>query len=198
MTPVVHVREATADDLAAVQGIYAEHVLHGTASFELTPPTVAQMLERWGAVRDACLPYLVVEQGGEVVGYGYATPYRPRPAYRFTCEDSVYLKSGMGGQGLGALLLAALINQCERGGWRQMVAVVGDSANVASLRLHERHGFRRVGVFESVGFKHGRWLDTVLMQRPLGQGDSTAGGRVGAELARDEALPDPPQRLHRD
>ncbi|EIK93953.1 phosphinothricin N-acetyltransferase [Pseudomonas sp. M47T1] len=168
-----HLRDATADDMATVQAIYADHVLHGTASFELTPPTVAQMQERWGAVREAGLPYQVLEVDGEVVGYGYATLYRPRPAYRFTCENSVYLKSGMGGQGLGALLLAEVIARCEQGGWRQMVAVVGDSANVASLKLHERLGFRRVGVLESVGFKHGRWLDTVLMQRSLGQGDGT-------------------------
>lgn len=171
MTLQAHVRDATVQDLAQIQSIYADHVLHGSASFELTPPSVAQMHERWTAVREAGLPYRVVEVEGEVVGYGYATPYRPRPAYRFTCENSIYLKSGLGGQGLGALLLAAIIEHCERGGWRQMVAVVGDSANVASLKLHERLGFRRVGVLESVGFKHGRWLDTVLMQRTLGQGN---------------------------
>ncbi len=174
MTLEVQLRVATADDMDAVQRIYVEHVLRGSASFELVPPTVDQMHERWAAVCAAGLPYQVVEVDGEVVGYGYATPYRPRPGYRFTCEDSVYLKDGMGGRGLGALLLAALIEHCEQGGWRQMVAVVGDSANTASLRLHERLGFRRVGVFESVGFKHGRWLDTVLMQRSLGVGDSTS------------------------
>lgn len=174
MPTAPYLRAATADDMAAIQDIYADHVLHGSASFELTPPTVAQMLERWAAVREAGLPYLVVEVEGAVAGYGYATLYRPRPGYRFTCEDSVYLRSGMGGRGLGALLLAAIIQHCEQGGWRQMVAVVGDSANVASLKLHERQGFRRVGVFESVGFKHGRWLDTVLMQRVLGPGDSTS------------------------
>lgn len=173
MTPEVRLRDAMAGDMEGIQRIYAEHVLHGSASFELEPPTVAQMQERWVAVCAAGLPYKVAELDGELVGYGYATPYRPRPGYRFTCEDSVYLKDGMGGRGLGALLLAAVIEHCEKGGWRQMVAVVGDSANKASLKLHERHGFRRVGVFESVGFKHGRWLDTVLMQRSLGQGNGT-------------------------
>ena len=164
------VRDANDNDMPAVQAIYAHHVIHGTASFELEPPTLEQMRQRRADVSAHELPYLVAERDGEVVGYGYATLYRPRPAYRFTVEDSVYVREGMAGLGIGQALLSAVIQRCTGGGRRQMVAIIGNSENVASIRLHERQGFRKVGVFESVGFKHGRWLDTVIMQRELGEG----------------------------
>ncbi|MEB0079143.1 N-acetyltransferase family protein [Pseudomonas sp. CCI3.2] len=165
-TPVL--RDATDDDLPSVQSIYAAHVLGGIASFELEAPSVADMLGRRADILSKGLPYLVAERGGEVVGYGYATLYRPRPGYRFTVEDSVYVREGLGGKGIGQALLGAIIERCTQGGSRQMIAIIGNSENYASIRLHERLGFRRVGVFESVGFKHGRWVDTVLMQRALG------------------------------
>ncbi|MBS9477796.1 GNAT family N-acetyltransferase [Ancylobacter radicis] len=168
------VRDATEADMAAVQAIYAHHVLTGTASFEEVPPTLAEMMARRAAVRSHGLPYLVAEvagePGGAVVGYCYATPYRPRPAYRHTLEDSVYVAPDQAGRGIGSALLAALIARCEAGPWRQMVAVIGDSGNAGSIALHARHGFSHVGVLRDVGFKFGGWLDSVLMQRPLGEG----------------------------
>jgi phosphinothricin acetyltransferase len=132
------------------------------------------MARRRGALLEAGYPYLVAERGGEVVGYAYASAYRPRAAYRDTVENSVYLRPDAVGRGTGSLLLAALIEACEARGYRQMIAVVGGSANVASIRLHERHGFRLVGTLRSVGHKHGSWLDTVLLQRTLGAGDTAA------------------------
>lgn len=170
-------RDARESDMPAVQAIYAHHVIHGTASFELEPPTLEQMLQRRADICANGLPYLVAERDGEVVGYAYATLYRPRPAYRFTVEDSVYVREGMAGFGIGHALLAAVIQHCTEGGRRQMVAIIGNSENSASIRLHARLGFRQVGIFESVGFKHGRWLDTVIMQRELGEGASTTPDR---------------------
>lgn len=170
-------RDARESDMPAVQAIYAHHVIHGTASFELEPPTLEQMLQRRAGICANGLPYLVAERDGEVVGYAYATPYRPRPAYRFTVEDSVYVREGMAGFGIGHALLGAVIQHCTASGRRQMVAIIGNSENSASIRLHTRLGFRQVGVFESVGFKHGRWLDTVIMQRELGEGASTTPDR---------------------
>lgn len=169
-------RDAGEDDMPAVQAIYAYHVLHGTASFELEPPSLAQMLGRRADIRANGLPYVVAERNGEVLGYGYATLYRPRPAYRFTVEDSVYVRDGMGGLGIGQALLELIVQRCIDSGRRQMVAVIGNSENIASIRLHQRLGFRQVGVFQSVGFKHGRWLDTVLMQRQLGDGADSVPG----------------------
>jgi phosphinothricin acetyltransferase len=168
------IRDASAADMAAIQAIYSHHVLHGTASFELTPPTLDEMHQRRAAVLASKLPYLAAELDGEVVGYAYATLYRPRPAYRYTCEDSVYVKPGMAGHGIGGRLLMALVEQCSAQGWRQMLAVVGDSANAASLAVHARCGFHPVGTLRSVGHKFGEWRDTVLMQRSLGEGDATA------------------------
>lgn len=170
-------RDARESDMPAVQAIYAHHVIHGTASFELDPPTVEQMLQRRADICANGLPYLVAERGGEVLGYGYATLYRPRPAYRFTVEDSVYVREGMAGFGIGHALLEAVIQHCTEGGRRQMVAIIGNSENIASIRLHARLGFRQVGIFQSVGFKHGRWLDTVIMQRELGEGAGTTPDR---------------------
>jgi len=175
------VREACAADVRAIQGIYAHHVLHGLASFEETPPTLEEMTARRAAVLALGLPYLVAESEGRVVGYAYATSYRPRPAYRYTIEDSVYVADGLSGRGIGTALLQALIERCERGPWRQMLAIIGDSGNSASIALHRRMGFRLVGTFDTVGFKLGRWVDTVLMQRALGKHavGKHAGGSVG-------------------
>ncbi|MGV8920675.1 MAG: GNAT family N-acetyltransferase [Pseudomonas sp.] len=170
MKPLPLLRDARDTDMPRIQSIYTLHVLEGSASFETEVPSVDEMLRRRADVLAKGLPYVVAELEGELVGYGYATLYRPRPAYRFTCEDSVYVRDGLSGQGIGKALLDEVIERCTQGGWRQMIAIIGDSQNIASMRLHERLGFRRVGVFESVGFKHGRWVDTVLMQRTLGDG----------------------------
>lgn len=166
-------REAEAADLEAMRAIYAEQVLTGTASFELVPPEPEEFARRRAAVRAAGLPWLVAEAEGRLLGYAYAGPYRPRPAYSFTVEDSVYVDPSARGRGVGRALLAATIEAATAAGCRQMVAVVGDSANQGSIRLHEALGFRRLGAFEAVGFKFGRWLDTVLLQRPLGEGAAT-------------------------
>ena len=173
-TAQVLVRDADGSDMPAIQAIYAHHVLHGLATFEEMPPSVAEMAERRTAVLKAGLPYLAAEADGQVVGYAYATAYRPRPAYRFTVEDSIYVAHGMGGRGIGSALLQALIARCERGPWRQMLAVIGNSGNTASIALHRRLGFEPTGTLLAVGFKLGRWVDTVLMQRPLGDGDRSA------------------------
>jgi L-amino acid N-acyltransferase YncA len=169
----VVVRDATEEDMAAIQAIYAHEVLHGLASFEEVPPTVDAMLARRASVLDLGLPYLAAEVAGQVAGYSYATGYRPRPAYRHTIEDSVYVAQRMQGRGIGRVLLSALIARCENGPWRQMVAVIGNTGNVGSIALHRQQGFRLVGTFEAVGFKLGRWVDTVLMQRALGPGGDT-------------------------
>ena len=156
-----------------MQEIYAHHVLRGLASFEEVPPDVAELTKRREGVLALGLPYIVAELEGKVVGYAYASLYRARIAYRHTLEDSVYVRDGFAGRGLGQLLLAELIARCEKGPWRQMVAVIGDSANAASIGLHRRLGFREIGTLEAVGFKFGRWVDSVLMQRPLGPGSKT-------------------------
>jgi len=168
------VRAATEGDLEAVARIYEPHVLRGLATFEEVPPTAAEMGLRRAAVLELGLPYLVAEVDGVVVGYAYASVYRARAAYRHTIEDSVYLAEGMGGRGIGTALLAALIEGCEAGPWRQMLAVIGDSANQASIALHRRLGFEDKGTLRAVGFKLGQWVDTVFMQRPLGPGSTTA------------------------
>lgn len=169
-TADILVRDARPDDMAAVQAIYAHHVLNGLATFEETPPSVEEMLARREAVLAAGLPYLAAERAGRIVGYSYATGYRPRPAYRHTIEDSVYVAHGLDGQGVGTRLLGGLIARCEAGPWRQMLAVIGDSDNKGSVALHRRLGFTPIGTLQSVGFKLGRWVDTVLMQRMLGDG----------------------------
>lgn len=170
----VRIRDARPDDAPAIQAIYAHHVATGLASFEEVAPSVAEMIARQEAARAGGYSYLVAVRDGEVLGYAYVTAYRPRRAYRFTVEDSVYVRDGLAGRGIGSALLAALIARCEEGTWRQMVAVIGNSGNAASIALHRRFGFRDVGVLESVGFKHGQWVDTVLMQRALGAGDESA------------------------
>jgi L-amino acid N-acyltransferase YncA len=164
------VRDARDGDMVEIQTIYAHHVLHGTASFEEEAPPLAEMLRRRAEVLARGLPYLVAEREGEVVGYSYATPYRTRSAYRYSVENSVYVSHARQRAGIGHALLTELIARCEQGDWRQMIAVIGDSAHAASIGLHARLGFRTVGTLEAVGFKFGRWLDSVLMQRPLGAG----------------------------
>lgn len=172
----VALRPAESGDLAAVATIYAHHVLHGVASFEIEPPDAAELTRRHHAVVAAGLPYLVAEAGGSVIGYAYASRYRERPAYRFTVEDSIYVAPGAGRRGIGRALLGALIDRCGDLGYRRMVAVIGDSANIASIGLHARLGFRVAGVLPSVGFKHGRWVDSVMMERALGDGDLSPPG----------------------
>ena len=167
------VRDAVDDDLPGIQAIYAHHVVHGLASFELEPPALEEIARRRAALLAHGLPYLVATAHGGVLGYAYAGPYRPRPAYRYTVENSVYVAPDAQRGGIGGALLAALVTRCEAHGARQMIAVIGDSANHASIRLHERHGFVHAGLVRSAGFKHGRWVDTVIMQRALGAGDST-------------------------
>jgi len=169
---VVRIRDSVEGDLAAVYEIYAHHVLHGLASFEEIPPAITELRARRESVLALGLPYLVAEIDGRVVGYSYATLYRSRSAYRHSLEDSVYVRDGLAGQGIGRALLVELIERCSRGPWRQMIAVIGDSANAASIELHRKLGFREVGNLEAVGFKFGRWVDSVLMQRALGEGSA--------------------------
>ena len=157
--------------MAAVREIYAHYVLHSLATFEETPPTLEEMLTRRRASIELGLPYLVAERAGEAVGFAYAAAYRPRPAYRFTIEDSVYVAEGQQGLGIGSALLGQSITACERGPWRQMLAVVGDSANVGSIALHRRFGFELTGTLRAVGFKFGRWVDTPILQRALRPGE---------------------------
>jgi phosphinothricin acetyltransferase len=168
MSPLV--RPSTDADLPTIAAIYAHAVVHGTASFELEPPGEAEMARRRAAILEGGYPYLVAEIDGVVAGYAYAGPYRPRPAYRFTVEDSIYVAPDRQGSRIGRALLARLVEECEALGFRQMVAVIGDSASRGSIRLHEAVGFRRSGLLEAIGWKHGRWLDGVLMQRVLGDG----------------------------
>ena len=173
----VVVSDATEADMGAVQSIYTHHVLHGLATFEEVPPSVDEMQERRRAVLAAGLPYLVARVDGDIVGYAYATSFRPRPAYRHTIEDSVYVRDGLAARGVGTVLLTELVRRCSAGPWRQMLAVIGNSENQGSIRLHQRLGFSDAGVQKAVGFKLGRWVDTVTMQLPLGPGSSTPPSR---------------------
>jgi L-amino acid N-acyltransferase YncA len=166
-------RSATAADIAAIAAIYRPAVLTGTASFELEPPDELEMLRRFKALTEAGYPYFVAELDGRVVGYAYAGAYRTRPAYRFTVENSVYIAPDAQGNGIGGMLLQALIEASTAKGHRLMVAVIGDSRNTASITLHRKAGFTFCGTIHSVGYKFGRWLDTVIMQLPLGAGDGT-------------------------
>lgn len=175
-------RPSAAADVPAIGAIYAHHVRFGLGSFEETPPALDEIARRRDAVLELGLPFLVAIGGGRVVGYAYAQPYRPRSAYRFTLEDSIYVAANAARRGIGRALLAKLLEQCEGQGFRQMVAVIGDSANLASIRLHESLGFARTGVLPAIGFKHGRWVDSMLMQRILGTGAATLPA-PGAESA---------------
>lgn len=168
------IRPAKTSDIPAITRIYAHAVEFGTASFELAPPDETEMARRMHELMGRGFPYIVAEIEGRLAGYAYAGPYRARPAYRFTVEDTVYIAPDMQRRGVGRVLLAALIEAAETGGYRQMIAVIGDSTRQApSIGLHEALGFRRAGILDHVGFKHGRWLDSLLMQRALGEGGKT-------------------------
>jgi len=171
--PEFVVRDASEADMAAVQRIYVHYVLNALATFEETAPPVEEMIARRKKALDLGLPYLVASSGDEVLGFCYAGAYHARPAYRHTIEDSVYVANGLGGRGIGAALLGELIARCEAGPWRQMIAIIGDSGNAASIALHRRFGFEPIGTLRSVGFKFGRWVDTPFMQRALGPGDGS-------------------------
>jgi phosphinothricin acetyltransferase len=166
------IRSAKPGDIARITEIYAEAVKHGTASFELEPPDEAEMARRQLALLAKNCPYLVAERAGAIAGYAYAGPYRERRAYDWCVEDSIYLAPEFHRQGIGRRLLERLIVDSEARGFRQMLAVIGDTANTASVAVHAAAGFRMIGAFRSIGYKHGRWLDTVLMQRSLGSGDT--------------------------
>lgn len=169
----MEITEADKRHIATIQQIYAYHVLHGTATFETEPPDAAEIAARLEKVRSAGLPWFVAVEDGQVRGYCYLSFYRERRAYRFTLEDSVYMDVNYQGRGIGKMLLSHAIAWAEARGFRQLVAVVGNSENRGSLALHSAAGFSITGTLRSVGFKHGRWLDTVILQRMLGQGDAT-------------------------
>jgi L-amino acid N-acyltransferase YncA len=169
----LEIRHATAADLPFVTDIYEHAVRYGTATFELIPPDLAEMRRRFDVLMEGGFPYFVAALDGRVVGYAYAGAYRPRPAYRFTVENSVYLQPAIHRRGVGLQLLQRLITESEARGYRQMIAVIGDSANAGSIGVHARCGFRMIGTHPNVGFKFGRWLDTVMMQLALGDGATT-------------------------
>ena len=168
------IRPSTPSDVAAITQIYAHHVLHGTGTFETIPPTVQDMVSRRDEVLARGLPYLVAEDASGICGFAYCNWFKPRPAYRFSAEDSIYLAPQAAGKGLGRLLLAELMAQAESAGVRKLIAVIGDSANLGSVGVHRSCGFQQVGLLSNCGWKFERWLDVVLMECPLGQGDSTA------------------------
>jgi L-amino acid N-acyltransferase YncA len=168
----ISIRGARPGDIAAITRIYAHAVAHGTASFELEPPDQTEMARRQQALLAQRYPYIVAERAGVIAGYAYAGPYRARPAYNWCVEDSIYVAPEFHRQGIGRLLLASLIAESEALGFRQMIGVIGDTANTASVAVHAAVGFRLIGTFQSIGYKHGRWLDTVLMQLALGKADT--------------------------
>ncbi|MHA7599669.1 GNAT family N-acetyltransferase [Alicycliphilus sp. T452] len=168
------IRASRDDDLAAITAIYAHHVLHGTGTFEIDPPGIQDMAARRADVLARGLPYLVAEEGGRVAGFAYCNWFKPRPAYRYSAEDSIYVADQARGRGLGHLLLDALAAQAQAAGVRKLLAVIGDSANAGSIAVHRAAGFTEVGVMRSVGWKFGAWRDIVLMEKPLGAGDTTA------------------------
>jgi L-amino acid N-acyltransferase YncA len=170
------IRQSRDGDVASIAAIYAHHVLHGVASFEEVPPDADEIARRRDAILDHGLPYLVAERDGRVIGFCYAGLFRPRVGYRFTLEDSIYIDAAEIGRGIGRALLAPLIAGCADLGYRQIVAVIGGSETIASIRLHERLGFARAGLLPAVGFKFGRWIDIVLMQRALGPGATSLPG----------------------
>jgi phosphinothricin acetyltransferase len=169
----MQIRAAAAADIPEIQAIYAYHVLHGTGTFEEVPPSVEEMTERYAKVIASGWPWLVAADATGVLGYAYFTQIRDRSAYRFTAEDSVYVREDVRGQGVGKALVVRLLEEAERQGFRQMIAVIGDSENVGSIGVHASLGFQRVGTLRATGLKFGRWLDSVYMQRALGQGDTT-------------------------
>jgi phosphinothricin acetyltransferase len=178
MTSDLTIRPVAPGDIAAITRIYAHAVTYGTASFELEPPNEAEMARRQQGLLAKRFPYIVAERTGAVLGYAYAGPYRERRAYDWCVEDSIYIDPQCQRQGIGRLLLMRLILESEARGFRQMLGVIGDSTNTASIGVHAACGFRLIGNFQSIGFKHGRWLDTVLMQRALGSGDTAPPGEI--------------------
>ena len=174
----MEIRDGLPGHVAAIQAIYAHHVLNGLASFEETPPDTEEMRRRYSAVIAAGLPWIVAVEGGAVLGYGYCSAYRTRSAYRFALEDSVYVRQDSHRRGIGRALLVELIRRCEVLGYRQLIAVIGDSAHSPSIGVHAAAGFVRVGTIRSVGYKFGRWADAVIMQRPLAAGDGTPPGNL--------------------
>jgi L-amino acid N-acyltransferase YncA len=178
----ITLRAAHPNDAPTIAAIYRAAVLEGTASFEIEPPDAAEMARRMAAIVDAGYPYLVAELAGAVTGYGYLNAYRPRPAYRWSVENSIYVANESQGHGIGRQVLQALIAKATTRGYRQMIAVIGDSANIASTRLHRACGFQFCGTVHAVGFKSGRWLDSVTMQRPLGDGDTSPPTQIAASL----------------
>lgn len=178
----MRIRTAGAADAEALAAIYGHHVLNGFGTFEEVPPTAEEMARRREAVAARGLPYLVAEDAGQVVGFAYASPFRPRPAYRYTVEDSVYVAPDRMGQGVGRAALSAVLEACEALGVRQVVAVIGDSGNAGSIGLHRALGFEPTGVGRSFGYKFGRWVDIVFMQKPLNGGDTRAPDAAGVPL----------------
>ena len=167
------IRDVTDKDMVRIQEIYADEVFHGVSSWEEIPPTEEELIYRRDVILAGDFPYRVALKGGEVFGYAYASSYRPRPGYRYTVENSIYVHKDARGLGLGRLLLEDLIVECESRGYRQMIAVIGDSQNKPSINFHKRMGFAQAGVIKSIGFKFGRWMDSVIMQRPLNEGSSS-------------------------
>jgi len=167
------IRPSRNEDIAEITAIYQHHVVHGTGTFEIEPPTVLEMRDRREDVLSKGLPYLVDEEGGRLLGFAYCNWFKPRPAYRFSAEDSIYLAPSATQAGLGRALLVELNVQAERVGIRKMIAVIGDSANAASIGVHRSAGFEHVGVLKSCGWKFDRWLDVVLMEKALGHADHT-------------------------
>jgi phosphinothricin acetyltransferase len=174
VSPALRIRPSADADLPAITAIYAHHVLHGTGTFETTPPAEAEMAQRRADVAARRLPYLVAEADGQVLGFAYCQWFKPRPAYRFSAEDSLYVHPEATGRGIGRALLQALAQQAEAAGVRKLIAVIGDSANAASIGVHASAGFTDAGRIRACGWKFGRWLDIVLMEKPLGEADTTA------------------------
>jgi L-amino acid N-acyltransferase YncA len=189
MSGDIRLRPSEDRDVARVEAIYRHHVLNGVASFEDEPPDFAEIARRRGEILARGLPYLVAERSGQVIGYCYASPYRTRSAYRFTLEDSIYVDAAETGRGIGRALLSGLIERCAALGYRQMVAVIGGSDQWPSIRLHEALGFARIGVLPAIGFKFGGWVDTILMQRSLGEGATTKPVDTGEQHDRGVCRP---------
>lgn len=176
----IEVRDATAGNVAAALAIYTHHVRHGFGTFDEAPPSLAEYEAKWRGIVDSGLPFLVAEADGAIAGFAYGSAFRPRSGYRYTVEDSVYIRNDMRGQGVGTLLLTSLIARLERTGARQVVAVIGDSQNTGSIALHRKAGFVHAGTLASIGYKLGRWVDVVFMQRALNGGNETPPPGQGA------------------
>jgi phosphinothricin acetyltransferase len=177
------IRDATVQDIPALAAIYAHHVLYGFGTFDAVSPTVGEFEAKWQGIVALGLPFLAAEMEGDILGYAYASQFRPRPGYRYTVEDSVYVRDDQRGKGIGSMLLGSLLSRCEAVGARQVVAVIGDSLNAGSIGLHRKFGFDHSGTVRSAGFKHGRWVDIVMMQKPTNGGDRSLPPAKGAWVA---------------